>query len=517
MTGKVTFVGAGCGDPRLITVRGAEVLASADFVLFDPDVHPDVLARLREGTPRVPVTPVMSAEHIGTMLADEAKQGKSAVRLTWADPLLFGWGEVEGRAVARHGVPIEVVPGIGPFIAVGAFAGVPLTRASDASPSVAIVSVTSGHEALHDWEKLATATDTLAILCDADTVAETARSLVFYGRKASEHVSIIEGVSTPSQRVVEASLGQVPLLPRPETARVVLVVGEQATPKEELRWLERQPLFGRRVLVTRAREQAGSAAALLRERGADPVVVPTIEIHPPSDPSPMIDAVAALGERWDWVVFTSANGVERLWAEIQRQKKDARAFGRAKVAAIGPGTAAALERCGVLADLVAKEHRGEGLAAEVLAAIEEASAAGAAGASAPAGRRVLVARAEVARDVLPDTLRANGCQVDVVSVYKTRSPPRAILEGLSALLEAGEIDAVTFTSSSTVDHLCDALEARAAELLLRTSVASIGPITTATAERRGIRVDVTAEQFTVPGLVGALEKHFAKSLPAKPV
>ena len=212
------------------------------------------------------------------------------------------------------------------------------------------------------------------------------------------------------------------------------------------------------MLVTRAREQAGGAAALLRERGADPVVVPTIEIHPPSDPSAMIDAVQSMAERYDWVVLTSANGVDRLWAEMRRQGRDARAFGRAKIAAIGPGTATALERCGLTADVIAKEHRGEALAQEVLAAMGSTAGASASAAKPP---RVLVARAEVARDVVPDTLRAAGCEVDVVSVYKTRSPPRPLLEALSSLLEGGEIDAVTFTSSSTVEHLCDALEARA--------------------------------------------------------
>jgi len=377
---------------------------------------------------------------------------------------------------------------------------VPLTRSSDASPSVAVVSVTRGHETLHDWEKLATATDSLAILCDAESVAETARSLVFYGRSANDAATIIEGVSLPSQRVVVSTLGKVPELPRPQMPRVVLVVGERATPLDELTWLAKQPLFGKRVLVTRAREQAGGAAALLRERGADPVVVPTIEIHPPSDPSAMIDAVQAMAERYDWVVLTSANGVDRLWAEIRRQGKDARVLGNAKIAAIGPATATALERCGLAADIVAKEHRGEALAEEVLAAMTSAGGA--------PKRRVLVARAEVARDVVPDTLRAAGCDVDVVSVYKTRSPPRPLLEALSSLLEGGEIDAVTFTSSSTVEHLCDALEARAIPLLAKTTVASIGPITTETAKKRGIRVDVTAAEYTLPGLVTALEKHF---------
>lgn len=498
--GKVTFVGAGLGDPRLLTLRAVEVLATADFVLFDPQVHPDVLARLPEGTTRHPITTMMTSERIGQMLATEARAGRHAVRIAWSDPLFFGLGDHEAAAVAKQGVQVEIVPGIGPFIAVGAFAGVPLTRSNDVSPSVAMLHVTRGHESLHDWEKLATATDTLAILCDAETVPEVARSLVFYGRGPNEPTTIVENVSLPSQRVTETTLGKVPLLPRVRASQVVLAVGTHASRVKDLAWFESRPLFGRRVLVTRAREQAGSAAGLLRERGADAVLLPTIEIHAPSDPAPMIDAASAI-DQYGWVVFTSANGVERLWGELRRQARDARAFGRAKVAAIGPGTAAALERYGLVPDVVARDHKGEGLAVELVDAIAKG------GEPKP---RILLARAEVARDVVPDALRAKGYEVDVVAVYKTRSPPRALLEGLSALLEAGEIDVVTFTSSSTVEHLCDALEARAAQLLARTCVASIGPITTETAKKRGLRVDVTAEEHTVPGLVAAIEKHFAK-------
>ncbi|MBX3218879.1 MAG: uroporphyrinogen-III synthase [Labilithrix sp.] len=495
MTGKVTFVGAGSGDPRLLTLRAADVLEDADFVLFDPAVHPDVLGRVRDGAPRHPVTAQLTPERIGQMLASEAKEGRHAVRLTWGDPLLFGTGDVEGVAVARHGVPLEIVPGIGPLIAVGAFAGIPLTRTSDASPSVAAVSVTRGHETLHDWDKLATATDTLAIVCDAESVAETARSLVFYGRKPGEQATLVENVSLPTQQIRETTLGEVPLLPPPKAARVVLVVGERSTPLSELSWLEKLPLFGKRVLVTRAREQAGRTALLLRERGADPVVVPTIEIRPPTDPAPLAEAAGALG-RYGWVVLTSANGVERLWAEMRRQGKDARSFAGAKIAAIGPGTAAALEACGVTADLVPKVYKGEGLAAELVEALGDARP------------RVLVARAELARDVVPDALRAAGCEVDVVATYKTFAPPRPLLQALAALLEGREIDVVTFTSSSTVEHLCDALDDRAPALLANTCVASIGPVTTETARRRGLRVDLTASEHTIGGLVTAVEAYF---------
>lgn len=494
--GKVTFVGAGTGDPRLLTIRAAEVLESAEYVIFDPEVHPDILGRVPEGTPRHPTSAALSPERIGQMLAMEARAGRNAVRIAWADPLLFNTGDVEAVAVARYDVPIEIVPGVTAFVAVGAFAGSPLTRSSDASPSVAVVTVTRGHESLHEWDKLAMATDTLSILCDADSIAEVARTLVFYGRSPNEHVTLVENVSRPTQTVLETHLSQVPLLPRIKAPRAVLVVGDRATRMQELAWLERQVLFGRRILVTRAREQAGKTAGMLRERGADPVVVPTIEIHPPRDPAPLIDAVTNLS-RYGWVVLTSANGVEKVWSEVQRQGRDARAFASSKIAAIGPGTASALSKYGITADLVPRDHKGEGLAAELLKAM---------GDSKP---RVLLARAEVARDVVPDSLRAAGCMVDVVPAYETRSPPKPLIEALAALLEANEIDAVTFTSSSTVEHFCKALDPRAPELLANTCVASIGPITTETAERLGVRVDVTAETHTVPGLVAALERHFA--------
>ncbi|HVJ94930.1 MAG TPA: uroporphyrinogen-III synthase [Labilithrix sp.] len=495
MSGRVTFVGAGCGDPRLLTLRAASVIEQADFVLFDPGVHPDVLARVREGTPHHPVTAEMTAERIAQMLAQEARNGRQAVRLAWGDPLLFGVGDAEALAVARQGVPLEIVPGIGPLTAIGAFAGVPLTRSSDASPSVAVVSVKHGHETLHHWDKLATATDTLAIVCDAEAVAETARSLVFHGRNPRDVVTVIENVTLPMQKVHKSTLGEVPLLAPFKVSRVVLVVGERAVPLSALAWVERRPLFGKRILVTRAREQAGRMAQLLRDRGADPVVVPTIEIHPPSDSGPMVEAASSLS-RYGWVVLTSANGVERLWNEVRRQGKDARAFSGAKIAAIGPGTASALEDCGLTADLVPKDHKGEGLARALSKAIGDAKP------------RVLVARAEVARDVVPDALRAAGCEVDVVPVYKTLAPPRPLLQALAALLEGREIDAVMFTSSSTVEHLCDALADRAPALLANACVASIGPITTETARKRGVRVDVTAHDHTAAGLVTAIEAQY---------
>jgi uroporphyrinogen III methyltransferase/synthase len=262
------------------------------------------------------------------------------------------------------------------------------------------------------------------------------------------------------------------------------------------------------VLVLRAREQAASVTELLRARGAEPVVMPILEFHPPTDPRPMIAAIGSLaerGNRYGWVVFTSANGVERVLTEIARQGMSVEVLGNMRVAAVGPATESALTRAGVVVDLVAREHHGEGLAADMIAAI---------GNELPKPS-VLLLRAEVARDVLPETLREAGCNVDIVSVYKTTAPAGTLVDGLVARLETGDIDAVLFTSPSSVNHLCDALDAHSAHaenLLSRAGVivASIGPVTTEAAHARGVDVDVTARPSTMAALVEALENHFDK-------
>lgn len=252
------------------------------------------------------------------------------------------------------------------------------------------------------------------------------------------------------------------------------------------------------MLVTRAREQAASAVALLQARGAEAVVVPAIEIHPPRDAEAMRHALADLEERYDWVVFTSANAVTRTLDEMGRQKRRTPAFGHVKIACVGPKTADALRRRGVSVDVVALEHRQEGLI-DVLLGDGECVRQ----------MRVLLARAEVARDALPDALRNAGCLVDVVAVYRTEPAAPETLQDLVTLLERRHIDVVTFTSSSTVEHVCDALQGNASTLLARTCVASIGPSTTQTALERGIRVDVTATEFTLSGLLDAVERYLA--------
>jgi uroporphyrinogen III methyltransferase/synthase len=315
------------------------------------------------------------------------------------------------------------------------------------------------------------------------------------GEPGDAVVTLVARVGQPSQRVVVTTVAEAAAKAREldDGSPYGLVVSLGA-PDDALRWYEHQPLFGKRVLVTRAKEQAGSAAALLREVGAEPVVVPTIVIGPPDDPARLAGAVADVKSgAYAWVAFTSVNGVERTWDAVAAAGLDARAFGGARLAAVGPATASALAAHGLKADVVARESRGEGLAADMLEAMGP-----------PAGRRVLLPRAAKAREVLPDALRGAGWTVDVVVAYRTHPADPSAVSSLVADLQAGRIDVVTFTSSSTVDNLCDLLGPDAVRLLARPRVASIGPITTATAEARGLRVDVTAAESTLPGLVRAL-------------
>ena len=387
-------------------------------------------------------------------MVELARQGQHVVRVVMGDPLESARCIAEMLQVAGEGVDLEVVPAVGATAAAGAFAGV-----------TGQALMTSAHEV-------------------AGVLAAT---------PGTTPVTLIANPSLPSQRIhVTTAVGAADLARSMGQARVLVAFG---VPHEALRWFERRPLFGKRVLVTRAREQAGSLAALLRDQGADVVVVPTIEIRAPLDPAPLSLAIADLrAGAYGWVAFTSANGVDKTWDAVAASGADARVFGASKLAAIGPATARAFESHGLRADLVAKEFVGESLARDMLDAMRSTS-------SAP---RILIPRAAKARDVVPEALRAVGCRVDVVAAYETHAPPPETVQSLVRELEEGRLDVATFTSSSTVENFCDLLGSRAPELLGRVRVAAIGPVTAETARARGIRVDVQAREFTVPGLVACL-------------
>ncbi len=509
--GRVAFIGAGPGDPRLLTLRGAELLSLADVVIYDEDVHEDVLDIARAEVPRIRVSRDTRPEVNIPDLVTRARSGSNVARLFFGDPFAFRGGAIELAGVRQAQVEVEVVAGVIAPTAAAAYCGLALSRYDDVTPSVALAVVNEAEE-LHDWRKLSLATDTLALLTDVEQVLEITHTLTYYGRKPETPAALVRNVSLPSQKVVLDTLVGIrkhldEFAPRPEDrAMVLLVVGDSISGREALRWFDTRPLSGKRILVTRTAEQGRKTAALLRERGAEPVLVPTIEIHPPADPAPAMRAARELASpsprgSYAWVAFTSDNGVRAFFEVLRSQNLDTRAFGRSKIAAIGTGTAAALALHGLTADLVAKESRGEGLAKAILDRIGEAR-----------GERVLIARAKQAREALPDALRAGGCEVDIAPVYETHPAAPETVKRIRTMLDDRKLDAITLTSASTVHGLCDALGDSAASAIEQSGaiVASIGPVTTEAAIARGLTVHTTATASTLDGLITALELTFSR-------
>jgi uroporphyrinogen III methyltransferase/synthase len=478
----VYLVGAGPGDPGLLTVRGAELLARADVVVHDRLASPRLLdlaprAAERIDVGKAPGRAAVSQAEIDRLLVERGRTGATVIRLKGGDPFVFGRGGEEAEALIAAGVPFEVVPGVTSAIAAPAYAGIPVTHRGLSTH----VTIVTGHEdpakatSDTDWAALARAGGTLVVLMGAGRVAEVARLLVAGGRAPETPVAAIRWGTHPHQRTIRSTLAMIGS--EAVEAPSAIVVGPVAA--LDLGWFERRPLFGRRVVVTRAREQASGLCARLVELGAEVVELPAIEVEPIEFDLPDLSGYA-------WVVLTSANGAEALFARgLHPRGLDARALAGVRVAAIGPGTAATLDRYGVRADLVPQRFVAEALVDAF-----------------PAPRapndRVLVARAEQARDVLPDGLARLGYAVDILPVYRTVTavPDPAQLERV----RAGEFDAVTFTSSSTVDNFCRLVGPVASEPL----VVSIGPITTASATAAGLRVDVEADPHDIDGLVAAV-------------
>lgn len=499
--GKVYLVGAGPGDPGLVTVAAAKRLREADVVVYDRLAAPSLLQYARKGAELLFVGKEgggMCADQtaINRLLVEKAGQGKRVVRLKGGDPFVFGRGGEEAEALRVARIPFEVVPGVTSAVAVPAYAGIPVTHRGLAA-SFAVI---TGHEdpAKEEsgirWDRIAQGADTLVFLMGVRTLAEIVRQLVAHGRPESTPVAVIRWGTTPEQRTVTGTLGDI--VHKVEAAGLappaVTVVGEVVRLRERLSWFETRPLFGKRVLVTRTRRQASALTGVLAEEGAVPVELPTIEIEPMVEEAEVEAALVDLqAGRYAWVVFTSANAVEIWFALMRERGLDARAFAGSNVAAIGPATAAALSQWGIVADLVPREFLSEGVLEALLPSVGS-------------GDRVLVPRAEGARPELVEGLRAAGVSVDEVALYRASAPRQAPPDALAAL-RAGAIDIVTFTSSSTVRNLV-ALLGGDVECLRKPLVACIGPVTAATARELGMRVDVVAAEHTIEGLVAALRE-----------
>jgi uroporphyrinogen III methyltransferase/synthase len=497
--GKVYLVGAGPGDPGLITVRGWEVLARAEVVLYDALAHPALL----EACPNADKRHVgkrygeesASQDAINRTLVELSREGKQVVRLKGGDPLLFARGAEELSALHEAGIPFEIIPGVSSPVAASAYSGIPLTH-RDLSSSVTFItgSDREGKEwSPESWLKLSTATDTICVLMGMRRIEQIMAAIIAGGRSPDTQAAVVQWAARPEQRVVTGTVATIAALARAAQVAnpAVIIVGDVVGLRARLAWFDSRPLFGKSLLVPRPAEQGRITAAAVRARGARPVLLPAIEIRKPADPAPLAQAIAGL-ESFDWVLFTSANGVERFMDALSEAGLDARAFANAKLGVIGPKTAAALARFGLLADATADEFVGEGLARAVLAR--------------GVPKRVLLARALVARDTLPEILRSAGAQVEIVPVYETVAADAGA--ALRRTFEQHELDVALFTSSSTVSAVVDALGAHARELLARVKVASIGPITSRTLGEHGIAVDVVASVFTVEGMLDALEAYF---------
>lgn len=502
--GKVYLVGAGPGDPGLLTIRGKECLELADVVLYDYLANPALLAHARERAERIYVGrrgkgKYPEQEAINRLLIDRARVGNMVVRLKGGDPFVFGRGGEEAEALAAAGIEFEVVPGVTAAVAAPAYAGIPVTHRTLAST----LTIVTGHEdpekptTALDWSRLATNQGTLVFLMGMKNLSTIAATLMAEGRAGSTPVAIIRWGTRVSQQTVVGTLADI--ADKAHAAQMepptVIIVGEVVQLRSKLSWFERRPLFGKRVLMTRAKEQAGELAARLAGYGAEPVEAPTITIVPPLDWSPVDHAISEIGT-YDWVIFTSVNGVNRFMTRLLVRGLDSRCLAGRRVCCIGPRTAQELEKFGVRADVVPAEYQAEG----VLAVLNQQDVN---------RSRILIPRAEVARDLLPDELRAAGAHVAVVAVYRTLTPDDDSGEWRQELMSR-RIHVVTFTSSSTVRNfvaLLGGIEA-AKPLLQSVRIASIGPITASTITEYGLTVSIMPKENTIPALVDAIAQHY---------
>jgi uroporphyrinogen III methyltransferase/synthase len=497
----IYLVGSGPGDPGLFTLRGLECIRKADAIVYDRLAPESLLQYARPDAEKIyvgkrPGNPSMSQEEINALLVELGRAGREVVRLKGGDPFIFGRGGEEALALRAAGLPFEIVPGISSGYAVPAYAGIPVTHRRLAA-SVAFV---TGHEdptkehSDVDWDRLARGADTLVLFMGVGRLREISEALITGGRSPDTPVACIRWGTRPDQRTVTGTLEDIAERAREAGLKppAITVVGEVVSLREELNWFEERPLFGRRIVVTRARAQAGELSRRLSALGAEVIEFPTIEIRPPRDFGPLDEAIREL-ESFDWLIFTSVNGVDAFCERLKHHGLDLRSIPKeAKIAAIGPATSRRIEERGLRVDVVPEEYRAEALLEEV-------------GGSSLSGRRVLIPRAKVAREVLPERLREAGAEVVVPPAYEA-VPAAGGSERLVELLEKGAVDCVTFTASSTVENFVRAVGGSAGRLLENTRVACIGPVTAGTARRHGMRVDAEAGEYTIPGLVDAVRE-----------
>ena len=502
---KVYLIGAGPGDPGLFTLKGRDCLAAADVVIYDALANDALLAYARKDAELIYVGKVagnhaLPQDGINQLLVDKAREGKVVARLKGGDPYIFGRGGEEAEALLEAGIPFEEVPGISSTIAAPAYAGIPLTHRNFASS----VTIITGHEnpdkpgSVHNWQALAQSASTLVFVMGMKNLPDIARNLLVAGMDPATPAALVYRGTTPRQRSLVSTLAALPqaAVDQGFSNPSVIVVGKVCSLHDQLGWFEQRPLFGRSVVVTRAREQASGLAQELVQLGADVIQCPTIEISPLPDYAELDAAIDRLSE-YAWLIFTSVNGVRWFWKRLEAAGKDSRALGLCRVAAIGPATAEALEARGIRPDFIPERYVAEGVVEGLLARGKVD------------GVRMLLPRAAKAREVLPDELRKAGARVDVISAYET-IPAAARKDEVLERMQAGTLDCVTFGSSSTVENFLSLIPAETLRAHPEVRLAAIGPVTAKTLEAHGLPCHIMPEEYTIPALVQALVSHYTR-------
>ncbi len=503
MPGKVYLVGAGPGDPGLLTLKGKAILERADTIVYDYLANAALLRFAREDAEKMCVGKhggqhKTTQDEINALLVARAREGNTVCRLKGGDPYVFGRGAEEAEALVRAGIPFEVVPGVSAGHAVPAYAGIPVTHRDYASA----VTFVTGHEdptqaeSDVDWSQLAPSRGTLVFFMGVKKLPEIVASLLKHGRDPQTPVAAIRWGSLPKQDVITGTLSNILSNVEGLHPPAIIVVGEVATLRDRLNWFERLPLFGKRIVITRTREQAAPLCDALTELGAEVIECPTIEIRDPASWEPLDSAIRRLPE-FHYLLVTSANGVRNFLARLKACSRDVRDLKGLEIGAIGPGTAAEFARTGVNVDLVPREYRAEGLL-EVL------------GNRDLRGKGFLIPRAKVARDILPKVRAERGARVEVVEAYETVVPHMSSEE--LARLFTPTPDVITFTSSSTASNFAKLVgENRVGEVLRAVTIASIGPVTSETLRQLGLTVTIETSESSIPALVRAVLGYFSRA------
>jgi uroporphyrinogen III methyltransferase / synthase len=503
--GMVYLVGAGPGDPGLLTLKAKRCIENADVIIYDNLANRIFLDYAKENAERIYVGKeggkhTLSQDKINDLIVHKAEQGLTVVRLKGGDPFVFGRGGEEAQVLVQAGVPFEVIPGVTSAIAVPAYAGIPLTHREHTS-TVAFI---TGHEDPTKessdiaWDKLATGAGTLVFLMGVGNLEKIALRLMEHGRAPETPVAVIRKGTVPEQRTVTGSLSDIAQIAEQEKikAPAVIVVGDVVRLRSELNWFEEKPLFGKRIIVTRAREQASEFLSALSEMGAECLEFPTIKVIPPESWEGLDRGIGEV-EAYHWLIFTSVNGVQYFFDRLETLGRDVRDLKGVKIGAIGPATAEAVKSRGLRIDLIPEEYRAE----SVVEAFRKEGIQ---------GKRILLPRAREAREILPQELENLGAAVEVVEAYRTVKPEEG-REAVMDLLRQGEIHMVTFTSSSTVSNFVDMFGgAPLLEWMKQVAVACIGPVTAKRAEDQGLKVSLVAPEYTIPSFTQAIVAFFSQ-------